>query len=418
MVNTISQRSSGARRIGVVSSRLGRPIERWHPWFYRLERVLQRAKESQGILGTAPLAFCGPWVSHGACLYKIPLLDVVNQTFHNYRDDLRNYSRRNLPADQEDDSAIIEWAETVYVLRVRRRGKIFQLVADALKRGREGIWVGVYGDKEDGSLDLVEQGAVGWYLCSPQLSVFEEQRAVDENFSFAEIQSQPDSLDSPNFSKDVESFMAEQSGEWLIHSTRARSGPFPDQSELTWRDSVLLRHADGLAAEPAEVLQRIIRQRVLRGQRLSKGQPPVVCFTALPLTDWLARRTFRAHRGRWDSEPFGIAIRRRAIENLGGRAVVYDDCRGSVAVAEDERWCLQSPGKTYDWRTEQEWRLRGDLHLDDCDPDSVRVFVQGEWWQRLLQKTSPWPVIDVGQFAYNAKQMPDPSQAHSFGASS
>jgi hypothetical protein len=106
------------------------------------------------------------------------------------------------------------------------------------------------------------------------------------------------------------------------------------------------------------------------------------------------------------------------IESLGGRAVIYDDGRGTLPVGEDERWYLQSSGKTYDWRTEREWRLRGDLRLNDCPPDAIRVFVQGDTWRRLLQKTSPWPVIDVGQVAYNKAQMPESSKVHSHGASS
>lgn len=182
---------------------------------------------------------------------------------------------------------------------------------------------------------------------------------------------------------------------WLIHSTRARSGPWPGESESQFRDWLLLSNPTPSDPSPLETLHRIVGQRhLIGGGPTIRGGRSIVSFSALPLIDFVAHRTFRPHVGRWDAEPYGIAIRKDAARKLGARSVIYVDRDFESEIPPASRWRIQPRGKTFDWTVEREWRVRGDIDLRRLASDEAIVFVDRETEVSRLAD-SPWPVISI-----------------------
>lgn len=182
---------------------------------------------------------------------------------------------------------------------------------------------------------------------------------------------------------------------WLIHCTRGRQGAWPGQSESQFRDWLLLTAPHPVDLSPLATLRRIIGQRhLIGGGPATRAGQPVVCFSAAPLLEVVSRRTFRSHLGRWDAEPYGIAISRPAAKRVGARPVIYVEDATEPAISERSRWRLQPRGTTYDWSREREWRLRGDLDLRQLAGDQAIVFVDRR--QELSRfADSPWPVVAI-----------------------
>ena len=184
----------------------------------------------------------------------------------------------------------------------------------------------------------------------------------------------------------------------LWHATRRHEGPWAGQGESEFLDELLFERPERDRSALA-TLRRIIGERRLRASPWAlRGSVPSVCFSAAPLHQRPAMRTFRAHRGRWDAEPFGIAIRAELLAQLGARPVIYgDDAVWESLSAPDRPWFQRQStrgGKSaIDWTGEQEWRLLGDLLLADLPRDSVRVFVPDMATAARVAGESPWPVL-------------------------
>lgn len=129
----------------------------------------------------------------------------------------------------------------------------------------------------------------------------------------------------------------------------------------------------------------------------------MVCLTAVPVYQLSALRTYRAHRHRWDFEPYGIAIRRDWLERRGARPVTYGgDAEWQRLAVEDRPWFQRRnsrrgrSGRTLDWTVEQEWRIRGDLDLTSLPATAAFVFVPDEAAAARIADSSRWPVLVSG----------------------
>jgi hypothetical protein len=205
----------------------------------------------------------------------------------------------------------------------------------------------------------------------------------------------PGSVSSETLRQRAAMSLLRKPNRWLIHSTRARSGPWPGESESQFRDWLLLSNPTPSDPSPLETLHRIVRQRhLIGGGPTIRGGRSVVSFSALPLLDFVAHRTFRPHVGRWDAEPYGIAIRKDVARKLGARSVIYVDRDFEPEIPPASRWRIQPRGKTFDWTAEREWRVRGDIDLRHLASDEAIVFVDRDAEVSRLAD-SPWPVISI-----------------------
>lgn len=367
------------RWYAVVSSRLGRPVEKRRRWFELLRRVIERTIADDAALTIVEGTAAEPWVSRAAQLYGAATVRICV-------DD---------PAER--DRALVQLADHVYALHVRRGGRIEELLAERIRDDPASVRVAIGSDPRDAGANLLAAGAVGWWLAGdsagdgPGDQRFPDRDVVSDGYRSSLPTSEPrfSAATSPS-PGDGESPLG--TGAWLIHCTRGRSGRWPWQSEQQWRDEVLLGGDEGGYLGPAEVLQRIVRDRVLRGCALVTSAGPVVCFSAVPLAELLSRRIFRSHLGRWDYEPYGIAIRRDVVQRLGGMPVVYAESWDSSGLTDDQRWRFQACGTTFDWRREEEWRVPGSVDLRRIAADEALLFVGDRLTGLRLAAISPWPV--------------------------
>lgn len=380
---------------GVVSSRLGLPVEKQSAWFEDLERVAWLAARRAAALLIADGTAAAEWVREAARLYRVPTVELV----------LADPARR--------DEALVQLSDSLFALRVRRGGTVSRCLQRRLLSDPEHVWVVVGETLDDGAKHLIEHGAIRWQTrtplsaaatardgpvsslaSSPELLADRYQSAADRYQSAAE--SNQSAGGEP---RQVAKFWSPptglERGDWLVHCTRARSGPLPGQTQGRWRREVLLRGTAGRAWPAAEVLLEIVRRRTVRGAAVRRCSGPVVCLAAVGLSQLLARRTFRPHRSRWDYEPYGLAIRREALQRLGGQPVVYAESLAAAALPKNQRWRFQPIGKTYDWRAEQEWRVSGSLDLGQFAAHELVVFVGDLLAAEIVAPVSLWPVILV-----------------------
>jgi len=373
----IAGRPTGRPTYAAVCSRLGRGLSARRRTFEYLQRAILRAKRDDAELlivpGTAPEA----WVRRGAELFDVPVREVT------------------VAAPAERDAVLVALADRVVAVWVRRGGKIATLVAQRLRLcADDSTWVAVNEDSACAASELIDQGAVGWYLrdAAPQTS------SACDLIAARPAQPSNDVSNAPQ-ARVLLSADAMDWSEYLVHCTRGRQGPLPGQTDTQYRDEVLLGGEGGQPATAIETLQAILRSGWLLGSsRVTRAETPVVCWSAVPLPELLRRRTFRPHLGRWDYEPFGIAIRRTLAARLRLLPVLYGTAADHDRLAPEDRWRFQAIGKRINWRAEQEWRCRGGLDLSQIGDNDAVVFAHSPQALPALQRLSRWPVVDVDTF--------------------
>lgn len=292
------------------------------------------------------------------------------------------------------DHAVIEIADRVDALMVRRGGRIHAALQQRLESRKDAsVRIAIFDSGNSRKLDstarqLMQMGAVGWYLprIDPPLdSADKDESRKDEPkgpFTLAEDVEQP-------------SWMLAE-GEWLIHCTRVPQGPLPGQTLNQYQDELLLPSDESdsdLEASPLDALRRIVRSgRLVASAVASAKRWPVVCFSERALIDLLRNRRYRPHLKRWDYEPFGVAIRKTAATAHGIEPVIYGEPSGRKKLTADQQYRFQASGETYDWTMEREWRSRGDVDLNRWDPEDVRVFVPHVDFAQRLHATCPWRI--------------------------
>jgi hypothetical protein len=186
-------------------------------------------------------------------------------------------------------------------------------------------------------------------------------------------------------------------GAYLSHCTRGVHGPWPDQARDDYLDGMILGREEAVHT-PLATLRRILQERRLRAASCAiRGGTPVVCFTSADLAELWRLRTFRAHRRRWDFEPYGISIAQPWLVERGARPVVYGDesCWRSLPDAQRPFFQRRLGGRRgeIDWSREREWRHPGDVDLAELAMDDAFVFVANPQEAHQLATMSPWRIV-------------------------
>ncbi len=185
--------------------------------------------------------------------------------------------------------------------------------------------------------------------------------------------------------------------DWLLHWTRATAGPWPGESSEDFLDALILR-TETVDHSAITTLLRILSEGFLRASAAGiRGSFPVVAFTAVPLQEFRQRRVFRKHRHRFDFEPWGIAIRKDRLLELGVKPVIYGDDEVWNSMNSDERRFFQkaTAGGATNNSDEFEWRAAGDVNLSQLSRPDVCVFVDSIDAAQLVSFHCPWHVIVV-----------------------
>lgn len=400
----------------VVMSRLGRS-----PLAHRFHlSTLYRWTEQALARGDAPLAVIGTaahrWVTRACQLLNQPAVQLALQGDPAARgwfaatpqaqgrglpaagDPVAHFVQSASPLDR--DALAIMAADRVDVAYVRRGGTIERLLrarlaADDSPAVRVLVPVPAAAAQTAAVLrELIAAGAIGY--------CYRAAGTPQASSGFPAGRSCVDHTERAMMAAALQALL-QRPQDWLIHWTRGRHGPWPGQSDQQFCDGLLLAAENEAEPSPLGTLQRIVRQRQLVGTcRTIGGEQPVVCLSALPLLTIAAARVFRSHLGRWDAEPYGVAIGRQAAERLGAQPVCYVDTQRRQAASRPQvagqpavpRWRLQGRGRTFDWTAEQEWRVRGSLDLRRLAADEVIVFVDREE-ERAGLGPCRWPVVSV-----------------------
>lgn len=424
----------------VVCSRLGRNPLAHHLEIATLYRWVRQSFEADAC----PLAFVAtaahPWITRACRLLgrsPIELRLTTDLAKENPRQSGGNASdrRHNLVTVESAenghcrDSLAIALADRVDVAFVRRGGTVHRLLLRRLAEDPDAavrvlVPVESWGqplrpDSARVIQELIHAGAIGyccrWDDAMPKAAGPDDERSDSQGpvpvidsavarIAAAGIERHPavHSADAPADRIVIDALLAKPN-RWLFHCTRGRQGAWPGQSEDQFRDGLLLASPVSTDLSPLATLQRIIGQSRLIGDgRTVRGGRPVVCFSDLPILDAVGRRVFRSHLGRWDAEPYGIAIDRSVAERSGACPVVYvdpdftkkSDREFKTEMRGEEGWRFQPRGTTIDWTAECEWRWPGCVDLRSIRPHEAVIFVAADVEVARIAE-SPWPVVSI-----------------------
>ena len=189
-----------------------------------------------------------------------------------------------------------------------------------------------------------------------------------------------------------------KSGDWLVHCTRECDGRWPGQSQDQYLDDLILGRSASDHSVQATLRKILVERRLRAASRPVRGFPPAVSFSASPLEELLTRRVFRGHRGRWDFEPYGLAISRDWLAARGARPVVYrlpGDLRGNDPFEQPTGSQGRPP---MHWPREEEWRHPGDVDLSSLPDSQGLVLVHRHSDLGFVSGISRWPVLVLGHF--------------------
>lgn len=354
----------------VVSSRLGRSLVAQRIKIAMTRRFVEQAFER----GDGELIVSGsaaqPWAERACELLGIHAVKLAENSPKSNTHDA-TWQSLSFPPSYCRDQLSIELADRIDATHVRSGGTIMRLLRQRLEHdSAPSVQVLINRAEDKAAKELIGCGAIGYWM-NFDACIEDDESKQEDNCD--ESHQSSNRLNEPA----VIQSLRQQPERWLIHSTRQRTGPWPGQSVRQFEDWMLLSSPATETPSPLETLNRIIVERRLVGSyRTTSAGEPVVSFTALPISQWLTRRKFRPHLGRWDAEPYGVAIDRDAAARWGIEPVIYGDASCLAKLPEPQRWRYQSVGSTYDWTKEQEWRGRGVIDLSKFKRDEVIVFTR------------------------------------------
>ena len=422
--------------VSVVSSRLGRRLDRIPTWFDGFRSACLHIKNENAVLlmsaGTVAARFAmraadvfqlrylllheprgekafAIWLNQ---LLRISTLDtrlsrheawlspqLVRHPLLTSRADTELKSADDASLAPVRDLAAVSLSDQLFVLHLRRGGNMERLIRARLRSSPSKpshVFVAQGADLIPKNLaqELFALGATAWDMTNDQGT------ALDVLLT---CRSSKSHMSAPQLRNPIAPILTSLSADdwrFLTHCTRACWGPWPDESDSQYVDD-LLTAANMEARTPLASLRRIVQQqRVLAIGRGIRGSVPVVCWSEVLLAELMRLRVYRAHRGRWDFEPYGICIQREWLVQRGARPVVYgDDADWQRLPAADRPFfqLRQTRGRksirVHDWSVEKEWRRVGSLSLDDLPSDAAMLFVPTVDEAKIMAELSRWPVL-------------------------
>ncbi len=382
--HTIS-RSSNEQVIGIACSHLGRNSRRITQVAHLLQHLLRCNRFINTRLLVGEGTAIAPWGIRASHLWQLPIELICSAPRPGRNRSTRNtnrlsypspilqraHSKRSrrtcvmLPFGSNIDQFVINRVPCLYIPYLRRNGRIEGIVAKRLERDDS---FEVYVASPKSAARLISLGAQPW------------PRHSDPDLLVADLNLRPTVPSTTRKRRDDVNWLIPESllnGDWLFHCTRGNQGRWPDETQEHFYDSILMDPPSACRREAIDALYRIVtQQRMIAQASASKHAYPVVCFSANQLDQLLRRRCYRPHLHRWDYEPYGIAITKKAAEQQGIRPVIYCPAGVGNTFPERDQYRLHPSGNTYNWQEEQEWRSPRCVLLDTFPIDEICIFAE------------------------------------------
>jgi hypothetical protein len=412
------------RRVAVVSSRQPRLLDPHGPWLQGIRVSLSYLRDSNAVAlvgaGTAVHRILGRALERQAIPHVV--IELPDSRESSASGELAEMAQAGtagamgahlagLPAEPKDEAAPIEaiahtplsdraaiaWADEIVVLSLRTGGNLHTLLRQRLRE--PGARVRLVGlpdlQSKRARTELIRLGAHDWVV-SPGELVAPNVAGPDSLQVAAEPMSDlnPRILPCPDAA----------TWTYLTHTTRACTGPWPGQSHDEYVDGLIDARPEADHSAFGSLMRIVTQRRLIASSRAIRGGYAVVSLTAVPLAELPRLHVFRAHRSRWDFEPYGISVSREWLQQRGTRPVHYGSDGDWDRMPADERPFFQcnrgglqdssiAPVGTHvDWSVEQEWRHSGDLDLSQVPDQKVIAFVTTIAEARKLLEIGPWPV--------------------------
>lgn len=367
------------RTLFVASSRLTQKLDTIPGFFEALLTLGSQLDAEKDVLITAGGTTCDRFVRRIGELFSIPLLTLkVTRTPAEFSKLAARLGLNEVLVLAQPkvgvDELLATLADQMVVLSLRPKGNLEQVVLSRLDHGKSArMLVSESLTKRSLSDMVLDAGARGWYLFagdSPEVG------AEAPRIRFLS----PEAIDS---------------NEFLLHWTRRRSGPWPDQSLSRYLDELIFGCSEKERGELAVLRRMLSTGTILASNDLTRDPRRVVCFSDVSFSELAQRRVFRPHLSRWNFEPFGVAIRKSWLQEQGARPVVYGDEARWDSLADDERpfFQLNREFAKVDWSQEEEWRIVGDLDLRKVPVGMGAVFVSTLTDANQIAAFSRWPVV-------------------------
>ena len=125
------------------------------------------------------------------------------------------------------------------------------------------------------------------------------------------------------------------------------------------------------------------------------GGQAAVSFTALSPAEAVPLMRWRKRYTRYSFEPYGLAFRCKFLTKLGARPVEYYQ-PGRKPTKERETLFYQSMGRVGDWKAEKEWRLPGNLDLEQIPESDMLIIVPDREEKTKLERQLkvPWQIFN------------------------
>ncbi len=161
---------------------------------------------------------------------------------------------------------------------------------------------------------------------------------------------------------------------YVWHLTRSRFEPWPNETMEEYLDN-LLGIGQSAPYSAQTVLNSIIEQkRIVSANKLIRGGFSVVCFTGIKRQNLPMLFTWQHHLGRQRFEPWGIGIRKEAVEKYNILPALYGPVDIYNRLPQSMKWRFQKYDRsTPQWAVELEWRHLGDVDLAAVNPSDMAV---------------------------------------------
>ncbi|MDG1872442.1 MAG: hypothetical protein P8J27_00925 [Mariniblastus sp.] len=411
----------------VASSRLGQKLEQKESWFDALRTLAIQIKNEHNFLLTAENTTSDPFVRRLSVLFQIPMIQLKpfppspTSDWFDQQKAIGNHTTAHpltqtiwyrpvlIPKQNgapNVNDLLLSIAQTAVLLSVRKNGNIFRAAIARLENLASNpqsqcspitqLLIDRKLTAKNIESILLGKGATGWWL-------YQKTQAADKDGSptvpKSTVPITPPSIHCRSSPQQPLLQNNEiKSDQLLIHWTRRRVGPWPDQSTSEFLDDLIFQYPGRHHNQLASLCRILASGRLLASNEITRGNRAVVCFSGIPIKELPKRRIFRPHLSRWDFEPYGIAIDRKWLSACGAKPVHYGDEKAWSVLPPKDRPFFQlskSNSQKIDWQEEDEWRIVGDLLLDRIPRDHAFVFVGSNSEIERVSELSRWPVVVI-----------------------